>query len=90
MRNAQHELSRALSELKYWQRELRFRREARCPRTETIAHGERRVRTAIHWVCHWRGALRSPQRQDVWRRWQLDHWSAFVVPTQFSAQGAGR
>ncbi len=79
--NARRELGYALSSLKYWQRELRFRREARKPSPEVIAHVERKVRWAIHRVCFCRGALNAQERRQ---QWQLAHWSAFVVPTQFA------
>jgi len=78
--NVKREYGYALSSLKYWQRELTFRRKARRPRAETIAQAERRVQTAIHRVCLWRGVLRGQQRR---REQSLAHWSAFVVPTEF-------
>jgi hypothetical protein len=78
--NAKRELGYALASLKYWQRELTFRKKARRPRAETIAQAERRVTTAIHRVCFWRGALRAQVRR---REQHLAHWRAFVVPTEF-------
>ena len=82
--NAKRELGCALSSLKYWQKELRHRLEARKPRAETIAFAERRVKFAIHRVCFCRGALRAQERRQQQR---LAHWSAFVVPTQFAGAG---
>jgi|HubBroStandDraft_6_1064221.scaffolds.fasta_scaffold132256_3 hypothetical protein len=83
MTNAQREYNQALNTLRYWQRELRFRRTARRPRTETISQGERRVRNAIHWVCFWRAVATGPRRRQVRNDWRLAHWRAFVVPTEF-------
>ena len=82
--SAQRELGYALSSLKYWQRELRFRQKARRPSPEAIARVERKVRWAIHRVCFARGALNAQERTRAQR---LAHWSAFVVPTQFAGAG---
>ncbi len=79
--NAKRELGYALSSLKYWQRELTFRKKARKPSPEAIARVERKVRWAIHRVCFCRGALNAQESRQQWR---LAHWSAFVVPTQFA------
>jgi hypothetical protein len=84
MTNVQQEYHQALRTLKYWQRELRFRKEARCPHPQTIAQGERRVRTAIRWVCFWRAVANRPRRRQVRNDWRLTHWRAFVVPTEFA------
>ena len=84
MPNAQREYNNYLSQLKYWQRELRFRREARQPNAKTIARAERTVRSALHWVCYWRALANGPRRRQARSQWQLAHWSAFVVPTQFA------
>jgi hypothetical protein len=78
--NIKRELQYALSSLKYWQRELRFRKIAKAPRTDTIAQAQRRVTTAISRVCFWRGVLRNQHKRQ---ERQLAHWKAFVVPTEF-------